>query len=1043
LTRWLFALISALTLTSAFAQQFNPQLYGGLRWRMIGPFRGGRTVAATGIPTQPSVFYVGVNNGGVWSTNDYGHTWRPIFDSQPTGSIGALAVAPSDPNVIYVGSGEGLQRPDLSVGDGIYKSTDAGRTWRHLGLRDGQQIPAIIVDPQDPNRVFAAVLGHPYGPNAERGVFRSIDGGETWQKILYKDENTGAMDVAFDPSNSQIVYADLWAARQAPWEITDSFHGPGSGLFKSTDGGATWHQLTAGLPTVEQGLGRIGIGIAPSAPDRIYALVEASPEFGGLYRSDDSGMSWHRVNNESRIWGRGDDFANVRVDPKDKDVVYVANTSTYRSLDAGVTFTAIKGAPGGDDYHTIWINPEHPEIILLASDQGATVTVNGAETWSSWYNQPTAQFYHVITDNRFPYWVYGGQQESGSAGIASRSNYGEITFRDWHPVGIEEYGYVAPDPLHPNLIYGGKVTRFNQDTGEVQEVGPAVLRTPKYRFVRTMPLIFSPVDPHILYLGSQVLFKTTNGGYSWDVISPDLTRQSYPVPPNLGIFTSADPEHGKHRGVIYTIAPSPKDANLIWTGTDDGLIHITRDGGKTWTNVTPPDLTPWSKVSLMDASHFDAETAYAAINRFRLDDLHPCIYRTHDGGKTWRKITRGIPENEVVNAVREDPVRRGLLFAGTERAAYVSFNDGDDWQSLRLNMPATSIRDLVVHDDDLVVGTHGRSFWILDDISPLRELSTQAAESDAWLFRPRLTYRIRRDQNTDTPLPPEEPAGQNPPDGAIIYYSLKSTPKEPITLEILDSAGKLVRRYSSADKPEPIEKDLNVPLYWVRPPRILSAQPGMHRFIWDLRYPPPDALNHEYPISAIYRDTPREPLGVIVLPGQYSVTLTVAGHPYTQPLSVKMDPRVMTPRAELKQQFDLAMKIAALMHQDYTAIQELRAVRSQLKSLRERAPGTLATAIDALDQKAAVLEGSSARSSGRRSGSEEHNLVQLNGELATVFNVIEGPDSPTTTQAVETAADLERALQAQLSRWQELKSRDLAALNAQLRQTNLPAVQVE
>jgi len=490
------------------AAPITPELYSGLRWRMIGPFRGGRTVAAAGIPSQPNVFYVAATNGGVWKTDDAGRTWNPIFDLQPTGSIGALAIAPSDPNIIYAGSGEGLQRPDLSVGDGMYKSTDGGRNWTHLGLRDGQQIAAIIVDPRDPNRLFVAVLGHPYGPNEERGVFRSSDGGQTFQRVLYKDENTGAVDLAFDPTNSRNVYAVLWEARQGPWE-NGAWSGPNSGLFQSTDGGNTWHQLTGGLPTPAEGLGRIGIAIAPSDPKRMYAMVEARPS--GVYRSDDAGTTWRRVNTEQRVAGRGSDFACVRVDPKFKDVIYVANTSTYRSMDAGQTFTAIKGAPGGDDYHTVWINPEHPEIILLALDQGATISVNGGRTWSSWYNQPTAQFYHVITDNQFPYWVYGGQQDSGSAGVASRSDYGEITFRDWHPVGVEEYGYVAPDPLNPNLIYGGKATRMDQRTGEVQEVGPEVLRDGKYRFVRTMPLIFSPVEPHTLFLAGNVLFKTING----------------------------------------------------------------------------------------------------------------------------------------------------------------------------------------------------------------------------------------------------------------------------------------------------------------------------------------------------------------------------------------------------------------------------------------------------------------------------------------------------------------------------------------------------
>jgi photosystem II stability/assembly factor-like uncharacterized protein len=905
--KWLLA---AALVSAAGAQPFDATLYAGLRWRMIGPFRGGRTVAASGVPGQPNVFYVAANNGGVWKTDDAGRVWRPIFDGQPTGSIGALAVAPSDPQIISVGSGEGLQRPDLSVGDGIYKSTDAGHTWRHLGLRDAEQIPAILVDPHDPNRVLVAALGHPYGPNAERGVFRSTDGGQTWQKVLYKDENTGAVDLAFDPSNSQTVYGVLWAARQAPWEIGESFKGPGSGLFKSTDGGTNWQPLTGGLPTFAEGLGRIGIGIAPSDPRRMYALVDAKA--GGLYRSDDAGASWRRVNHEIRIWGRGSDFACVRVDPKDKDVVYVANTSTYRSMDAGQTFTAIKGAPGGDDYHTIWINPDDPSIILLAADQGATITVNGGETWSSWYNQPTAQFYHVITDNRFPYWVYGGQQESGSVGTASRSDYGEISFRDWHPVGVEEYGYVAPDPLNPDIIYGGKVTRFNQVTGEVQDVGPAVLRGSKYRFVRTMPLLFSPVDPHVLYLGSQWLLRTTNGGLTWETISPDLTRKSYRIPPSLGIFTSADPEKGKHRGVIYTIAPSYKDGNVIWAGTDDGLIHVTRDGGKTWTNVTPPSLTPWSKVSVMDASHFDVATAYAAINSFRLDDLRPHIWRTRDFGKTWQEITRGLPGDAPINTVKEDPQRRGLLFAGSERAVYVSFNDGGDWQPLRLNMPATSIRDLTIHGDDLVAGTHGRSFWILDDLSPLRQMSAAIAESDAHLFRPQTAVRIRWNENTDTPLPPEEPAGQNPPDGAILYYLLKH-PANLVVLEVLDSAGSVVRRYSSADKPEPPENDLPVPSYWIRPPQILPAAAGMHRFVWDLHYPPPYAQRHEYPIAAIDHDTPREPRGPIALPGRYTIRLTVDGRRFTEPLTLTMDPRVKTPMAGLKQQFDLAMRVAGMM----------------------------------------------------------------------------------------------------------------------------------
>jgi photosystem II stability/assembly factor-like uncharacterized protein len=921
-TNWFQWLLAAALVSIACAQPFHPELYAGLRWRMIGPFRGGRTVAASGVPGQPNVFYIGVTNGGVWKTTDAGRVWKPIFDDQDTGSIGALAVAPSDPQVIYVGSGEGIQRPDLSVGDGIYKSTDGGQSWKRLGLDAGlqnaQQISAIIVDPHDSKRVFVAALGHPYGANKERGVYRSTDGGATWQSVLYKDENTGAVDLAFDPSNAQTVYAVMWAARQAPWEIGESFKGQGSGLFKSTDGGNTWQPLTGGLPTVAEGLGRIGIAIAPNDPRRMYALVDARE--GGVYRSEDAGGTWQRVNKESRVWGRGSDFACVRVDPKDKDIIYIANTSTYRSIDGGKGFTAIKGAPGGDDYHTVWINPDDPSIILLASDQGATISVNGGETWSSWYNQPTAQFYHVITDNRFPYWVYGGQQESGSVGASSRGDDGEITFRDWHPVGVEEYGYVAPDPLNPNIIYGGKVTRYDQTTGEVQEVGPSLGRgraAGAYRFVRTMPLLFSPVDPHILYLGSQMLLRTTNGGQTWESISPDLTRASYDVPASLGAFTSADPEKGKHRGVIYTIAPAYKDGNVIWVGTDDGLIQITRDAGKTWTNVTPPALTPWSKVSVIDASHFDTASAYAAINRFRLDDLHPHIWRTRDFGKTWQEIVRGLPDNAPINTVREDPRRKGLLFAGSEHAVWVSFNDGDDWEPLRQNMPATSIRDLTIHEDDLVAGTHGRSFWILDDITPLRQMNAAIASADAYLFKPQTAMRVRWDKNTDTPLPPEEPAGQNPPDGAILYYYLKNA-TDSVAIEVLDGAGKVVRSYSSADKPDVPANDLNVPTYWIRPAQIPPAAAGMHRFVWDLRYTPPESTRHDYAMTAIYHDTPRGPRGVIALPGQYTVKLTVDGKSYTQPLIVKMDPRVKASPADLKRQFDLATQVVEMMNKSHS-----------------------------------------------------------------------------------------------------------------------------
>ena len=1059
----LISLAALLPTTPAFAQQFDPSMYQDLHWRMIGPFRGGRTVAISGIPGHQNVFYMAPNNGGVWKSTDFGHTWNPIFDDQPTGSIGAVAVAPSNPDIIYVGSGEGLRRPDLSVGDGIYKSTDAGRTWVHLGLRDAQQIANIIVDPKDPNRLFVAAQGHPYGPDPERGIYRSLDGGQTFTKVLYKDENVGGMDLTFDPRNSRVIFASMWSSRRPPWTTGGGYTGPGSGLYKSTDGGDNWHQLTKGLPGEAEGIGRIGQTISPSDPDRMYAWVN-SKTGSGIYSSDDAGESWQQVNSEERIYGRGDDFGCVRVDPTNKDVIYVANTSTYRSTDAGQNFTAIKGAPGGDDYHTIWINPENPDIIAIAVDQGATISVNHGQTWSSWYNQPTAQFYHVITDNQFPYWVYGGQQESGSAGIASRSDFGEITFRDWTTLGVEEYGYVAPDPLHPNLIYGGKVTVFDRTTGQTREVGPVVLRTGQYRFNRTAPLVFSQVDPHLsppdphaLYLGSNVLFVTRDGGNSWQIVSPDLTREDPGVPPSLGVFVDSDPAKGKHRGVIYSIAPSPRDAKLIWIGTDDGLIQVTHDGGKTWQNITPQDLTPWSKVAQMDASHFDNATAYAAVNRFRLDDLHPYIYRTHDNGKTWQKIVTGLPDNEPVNTVREDPERKGLLFAGTERSVYVSFDDGDHWQSLKLNLPPSSVRDLVIHNDDVVVGTHGRSFWILDNITPLRQLDQKIRESQAHLFKPQLTYRLRRDNYPDTPLPPEEPAGQNPPDGAMIDYWVKDTWAGPVVLEIKDEHGNLVRRFSSADKPDEVNpKEINVPMYWVRPSRVLSNRPGMHRFVWDLTYPVPDLLSRDFPISAIYHDTPLYPQGATILPGKYTVELSASSSPgpdsganlvagNAQPLEIRIDPRVKTSPEDLRRRFELDRKIAETLHRDSEALQQARGLTAQLKALLAKSPDPrIAQSIKDLQAKAGAIEGGAAGYGSRfLTTPEGRSLALLNGGLGTMLAQLDTADAAPTTQEVAMFEEVDKAINEQLVAWNQLKTKDIPELNDQLKKAGQPPIDLQ
>lgn len=929
----LFIIAGIVFIQYSNAQPSSPKLFDCMQWRMIGPHRGGRTVGVVGVPQQPNVFYIGVNNGGVWKTNDFGRTWKPIFDEQPTGSVGDVVVSQSNPNVLYVGCGEGIQRPDLSVGDGVYKSTDGGVTWKNTGLKDGQQIGGLAIDPTNENRVFAAVLGHPYGPNTERGVFRTTDGGVTWEKVLYIDENTGAIQVTIDPNNSNIIYADMWANRLAPWE-NGTWQGENSGLYKSIDGGKTWKKLITGLPTTKEGLGRIGFCVAPSNSKRLYATVDAG-KLSGIYRSDDAGETWNLVNSDIRVCERGSDFAEVKVDPKNADIVYAASVVVWKSIDGGKTFEAFRGAPGGDDYHRIWINPNDSKIILIASDQGAIVTVNGGETFSSWYNQPTAQFYHVSADNDFPYNLYSGQQESGSVGIASRSNSGHITFHDWSPVGAQEYGYVVADPLDPNIVYGGKLSKFDKKTGQAQNISPECVSSGKYRFLRTAPVVFNPIDNKTLYYAGNVLFKTMDGGTNWEVMSPDLSRESWDIPANIGIYSNDEMKTMKRRGVIYTVAPSYVDINTIWCGTDDGLIQVTKDGGKTWTNVTPPQIKSWSKISLMDASHTDANTAYAAVNCIRLDDQKPHIFRTTDGGKTWKEIVNGLP-NYPTNAVKEDPKRKGLLFCGSETNVFVSFDDGENWQSLRLNMPATSIRDLVIKDDDIAVATHGRSFWILDDITPLRQITKASEKENAILYKPENTYRVRWCTWPDTPLPQEEPAGENPPEGAIINYYLKAKARN-VKLEIMDAKGTVIRTYTDKDSFYTIPK-VNIPLYWVRPQKNLSAGAGSHRFMWDMHYTPLD-IPASYPISAVYKNTAPEYTSPWIMPGDYKVKLTVDGRESIQTFSIKMDPRVKTGKEDLQQQHDLSLQCYKRIQECQNAIKirnskpENEKKKEQLKEL--------------------------------------------------------------------------------------------------------------
>jgi photosystem II stability/assembly factor-like uncharacterized protein len=1015
-------------------QKLDQKAFGEMRWRSIGPFRAGRSLGVTGVRGQPDVYYFGSVGGGVWKSNDAGRTWNPIFDAEPIASIGAIAVAPSKANVIYVGSGEADMRSSISYGNGMYKSTDAGKTWTHIGLEDSRQIARIVVDPDDSEKVFVAALGHAYGPNKERGVFRSKDGGKTWEQILFKDENTGAIDLAMEPGSPKNMYAALLETRRPPWSIYAPSKGPGTGLYRSKDGGEHWEQLTGhGLPSEE--LGRMGIAFAPSKPERIYLIADAKE--GGLYRSDDGGENWARVSKDTRIWGRGWYFCEVSVDSKDPDTVYVPNTSTYRSRDGGKTFTAIKGAPGGDDYHQLWIDPDNPQRMVLGCDQGVIVTRNGGETWSSWYNQATGQFYHVATDSRFPYWVYGAQQDSGAAATPSRSHYRGLNFHDWRPMEAGgESDYVAPDPVNPEIIYGGSVARQDFHNEEVQQIPPTLMYPGEYRRTWTLPLVFSEIEPHVLYFSAQVLFRTADGGSSWQKISPDLTREDPGVPANLDAATAADAPASVRRGVIYTIAPSPVRAGEIWVGTDDGLVQLTRDEGKTWKNVTPRELTPWSKVTHIAASRFEVGKAFAAVDRHRLEDLQAYLYRTKDFGKTWQSVANGIPEGSFLNCVREDPRVAGLLYACTEKGVYVSFNDGDDWQPLQFNLPTTSVRDLVIHGDDLVIATFGRSFWVLDDVTPLRQWSARVASSNAWLFEPQTAYRVRPGSDEGTPIPFDEPQAENPPSGAVLDYYLKEKHRESVQLEIFDAAGKSVRRFASTDEaPKTNPDELDIPMYWVHDAEPLSAEAGMHRFVWDLRYA----------FAGPRRRSRRGGGGPIALPGRYTVKLTAAGETMSAPLVVAMDPRVKTSRGDLEQQFQLASKLAARVGEFSAAVTWADDLQKQIVARTKEAEGEteLVAALADLEKKVAAVAG---RGVGGGfgffgfavPGNGPTTLRQVQTAMGALMGIIESADTAPSADAAAASEKWEAAGKATLARWEEIQTKELGRVNSLLGKTQLP-----
>ncbi|GAC1649478.1 MAG: hypothetical protein NVS4B3_06640 [Gemmatimonadaceae bacterium] len=1091
---WIAASVVAATINATVSVAQSPDMYAEMHWRQIGPLRGGRARALAGVPSQPNVFYVGFDNGGVWRSTDYGASWQPLFDGQSTGSIGAIAVAPSDPNVIYVGTGAGIIRPDLAVGDGVYKSTDGGRTWTHLGLRDSRMIAMIDVDPKNANRLFVAALGHPYGPNAERGIFRSTNGGQSFEKVLYKDEYTSGNDVRIDPNDPTTVYAALWQQQQAFVEGS-SFGGTSGGLFKSTDGGTTWKQLTDGLPAVVQA----NIAIAPSNPRALYAMIAdgSDPAAGGargagpvsLYTSTDGGAAWRLAVLDagaatgaeaqkpdprpiSRIGGG--DLPTVTVDPSNEKVVYSASTVLWRTEDGGRTWSAVRGAPGGDDYQRVWVNPNNPDILLVVSDQGAVVSVNRGTSWSNWYNQPTAAMYHASADNAFPYRVCGGQQDSGSACVASRSMDGEITFHDWHPVNIQEYGIAAPDPKDPDLVFGSmrtNVSLYNRKTGQTSYLGPdrSGPNADFGRNVRTMPMLWSPAAPDVLFYASNVVWKTTDRAHSWARISPDLARHAWAVPASAGKYASGvDP---KPQGAITALAPSPRDENVLWAGTDDGNIQVTTDGGARWSNVTPPQIKAWTRIFNLEASHFDSRIAYAAANTLRLDDINPHFWRTRDGGKTWIEIDNGIAPGAVANSIREDPRVRGLLYAATDAQVWVSFDDGDHWQTLKLDMPTISVRDLFVKDDssclcaDLIAATHGRGFWILDNLTPLRQAAEVRAVRSAFLFRPATAIRVRFATNDPTPWPPEVPAGENPPRGAVLDYYLASDASGPVRLDILDAAGAVVRSYSSDDsvpQPDPAvdpagyEKICQrtpaaphcaVPLYWAAPAMVISTRKGMHRVEWDLRYAPiiapkgKDAGEEEDTGVVPHRSYPvvNAPWAP---PGTYTLGLAVGNQRLTQPLTLRLDPRVTTSASALARLAALTREMYNSAHLTHSAELRARALVAALVDIDSPGARSLRAQIESV-APAPAPNGQTARGTGlagRGARQEPPTLGAVSTALLSAAMAMQGADIAPTAGQIEACARARADARIALARWKALSTAGLSALNAERKAAGAPPI---
>jgi len=1010
----------------------NPSLFQALQWRGIGPYRGGRALAVAGIPGESSTFYFGAVAGGVWKTTDRGGTWEVLTDGTPISSVGAIAVAPSQHDVIYVGTGEAAPRGNMTYGDGVYKSTDGGKTWNHVGLRDSRQIGALIIDPANPDIVLVAALGHAFGPNTERGVFRTTDGGKSWARVLYKDENTGAIDISFDPHDARIVWAALWQARRQPWNFSSG--GPGSGLYRSTDGGVTWKQLTGnGLPAGT--LGRIHVSVSAADSSRVYAMIEAGE--GGLYRSDDGGTHWQRVNDDGRLSQRAWYFSTILADPKDRDTVYAANTGLFRSTDAGKSFELLPARHG--DHHGIWIDPVNPDRIIESSDGGASISFDRGKTWSTQYNQPTAQFYHVSVDTRFPYYAYGAQQDNSSVAIASRSDEGAIVQRDWYDASNGEAGFVLADPRDANIVYGTNenlINRFNKHTMQMQVISAwpvdasgHAAKDLEHRFNWTSPLAMSPFDPDTLYYGMERLYKTTDDGHSWNAISPDLTRNDKSKQQASGGPITKDITSVEYYDTIFAIAESPLSKGMIWVGTDDGLIQLTRDGGGSWSNVTPHDMPAWSTISMIEPSRFEANTAYVAVDRHKLDDIKPYVFMTSDAGKTWTRIDPGLPEGSFVHVVREDSVKRGLLYAATETGVFVSFDNGRHWQSLQLNLPRTPIHDLVVKDDDLIVATHGRSFWILDDVTPLREVEAAAAASGAYLYKPAIGHRLYYPDAVDT----RPPSGQNPPSGMPIDYYLPAAPTGPLLIDILDAQGSVVRHLTSV-KPEQAEQ----PPEWpdqVRPVNTLPAAAGMNRFVWNLRYDDPVQIP-----GAFYAGLP--PRGPVALPGEYTVRLTYEGQTHTAPLNIKADPRVKGPLTGMQEKFALSMEVHHDQDALHRAVNDIRAFKADVgNALKESGGKSGSAALTAegnkLLQRASQIEGALMQVNIKGSEANLNYPGMLNEQIYSFADLLGDADTAPNKPEVDTYAGFHSRLESQLAAWGDLRKTGIAPFCGRLRDAGL------